>query len=248
MVAFAPGRDALDRPFRLGLDLAIQLVAGVVFLGPNGFAPFFKAVKPGLAAFDLAAINPQCRPRQRAQERAVVRDQHESGAGAFKFFFKPFNGLDIKMVGRLVQQHQFRRFGHQLGKRRTATLAARCGGYGCFGVELQPFGHHRHFIFFALGQHGCRVIAQGRKARQIRVLLHIADMHAGRHHADAVVGFHKPRHHLHQGGFARAVAADQRHPITGLDDKIKLVKNGIAAESQRDARKLEKGCACHAAC
>ena len=248
LIAFAPRRDTLNRPFRFGLDLAIQLVAGLVFLGPDGFAPFFKAVKPSLAPLDLATVDPQGRPGQRAQEGAVVADQHKSGAGALQFFFKPFNRLDIEMVGRLVQQHQFRRFGHQLGQGGTATLPARCRGDKRFRIELQPFGHHGDLVFLALGQHGGGVIAQGFKPRQIGVLLHIADMHTGRHHAQALVGFDQPGHHLHQGGFTRAVAANQRHPVTGLDDKIKLVKNGIAAESQRDARKLEKGCACHAAC
>ena len=38
-VALAPGADAFDGPFRLGLDLAIQLVARLVLFGPDGLAP-----------------------------------------------------------------------------------------------------------------------------------------------------------------------------------------------------------------
>ena len=52
---------------------------------------------------------------------------------------------------------------------------------------------------------------------------------------DAGIGFDQPGHHLHQGGFARPIAPHKGHTVAGLNHKVQAVKNGIAAESQRDA-------------
>ena len=81
LIALAAGGDAFDRPFAFGLDLAVELVAGIVLFGPDGIAPILKPGETGFAAAHLAAIYPQGRACQRAQKGAVVTDQHESGAG-----------------------------------------------------------------------------------------------------------------------------------------------------------------------
>jgi hypothetical protein len=149
------------------------------------------------------------------------------------------------MVGRFVQQHQFRRLGQKLGQRRPATFAAGGGGDRGGGVELQPLGHHGKPVILAFGQVRGGEIAKRGKAGKVGLLLHIADGHAGRHGPQAAVGLDQPGHHLHQRRLARAVAADQRDAVAGLDGQRELVEDRVAAEGQRDAGKLEKGCACH---
>ena len=227
------------------LDLAIQLVTRLILFGPNGFAPLFKAVKPGFAAAHLTPVDPVGGFGQSAQEGAVMADQHIGAAGRFQLGLQPFDGLDVQMVGRFVQEHQLRRLGHEFGQGRPPPLTARGGGDRRFGVELQPLGHDGHLIAFAIGQAAGRVIAQGGIARQIGVLLHISHGHTGRHNAQTRIRLDQPRHHLHQGGLARSIAPHQRNPVAGLHHKVKVVEDRIATEGQGNAGKLKKGCACH---
>ena len=59
LIAFAAGRDAFDRPARFGLDLAVQLVAGIIFFRPDLVAPVFEPVEPSFAAAHLAPGPPK---------------------------------------------------------------------------------------------------------------------------------------------------------------------------------------------
>ena len=118
LVALAAGADALDRPAPLGLYLAVELVARLVLGGPGFLAPFLEGVEAAFLTAHLAPVDPQGRPRQPPQERAVVRDQHESRPRLGQLLFQPADRLDVQVVGGLVQQHQFRRLGQQPRQRR----------------------------------------------------------------------------------------------------------------------------------
>ncbi|MPL74802.1 hypothetical protein SDC9_20621 [bioreactor metagenome] len=244
-VALAPRRDPLDRPFRLGLDLAIELVACLVFFGPDLLAPVLEGLEAALLPAQRAAVEPERGPRQVAQEGAVVRDQHEGGAGGLQLVLEPADRLDVEVVGGLVEQHELGRLGQKLGQRRAPPLAARGGGNRGLGAEFQPLGHHLDAVLFGLGEAGAGEIAERGKPRQVGFLLHVAHARAARHHARSLVGFDEPRHHLHQRRLARAVAADERDAVALLDGEIEPVEDGVAAEGEGDAGKLEKGCACH---
>ena len=161
LVALAAGADALDRPLRLGLDLAIQLVAGLVLGGPQGLAPILEMLKATILPAHLAAVDPQRGTGQGAQKGAVVRDQHEGRAGAGKLFFQPADSLDVQMVRRLVQQHQLGRLGQQAGQCGAATLAPRGGRHRPVGIEFQPLGRHLDPVALGLVQSGAGEIAQG---------------------------------------------------------------------------------------
>jgi len=54
---------------------------------------------------------------------------------------------------------------------------------------------------------------RGREAGKIRFLRQIADGRTGLHEAAAAVGFDEARRDLQQRRFARAIAADQAHPL-----------------------------------
>ena len=85
LVALASCADALDRPTRLGLDFAIQLVAGLVFFIPHPVAPRLETVKPLFLAAHRPPVDPQGGPRQGPQKRPVVADQHIGLAGFAQF-------------------------------------------------------------------------------------------------------------------------------------------------------------------
>src|SRR5262249_44377121 len=55
----------------------------------------------------------------------------------------------------------------------------------------------------------------------------------------ARVGLQQPVEHVHQGGLARAVLAEQGVDLAGLDDQIDLVVGDQIAEALRDAAQLE---------
>ena len=173
-------------------------------------------------------------------------DQDESGAGGGKLGLQPFDGLDVEVVGRFVEEHELRRLGQQLGQGRAAAFAPGGGGDGGFGVELQAFGHHGKAVVLAFGKVRGGEITEGGEARKIRLLLHVAYGHARGDGAGAAVGLDQPGHHLHQRRLARSVAAHKGNSFAGLDGQREVVEDRIAAEGQRDAGKLKKGCACHA--
>ena len=83
LVAFAACGNTFDGPTRLCLDLAVQLVALLVFFFPQLVAPFLEPVKTLFGAAHLATVNPQGGTGQIAQECTVVADQHKCGACGF---------------------------------------------------------------------------------------------------------------------------------------------------------------------
>ena len=238
LVALAAGRNALDRPSRLGLDLAIQLVAGQVFLIPDLVAPGLEGAKALFLPPHLAPVDPKRALGQRPQKGPVVGNQHIGGAGLRQLGLQPLDRFDIQVVGRLVQQHQIGRFGHQLGQRRAPPFPARGGLDRPRRIELQPFRGHLDPVGLRRIQARGREIPKRGKARHVGLLLHIADAGARRDDPRAAVGLDQTGHDLHQGGFARPVAPDKRHAVAGLNHQRQIGKHGISAEGQRDVGKL----------
>ena len=207
-IALAPGRDAFDCPTCFGFDLAVELVAGEVFLFPGLIAPGLEMRETLLLPPHLTPVDPKRGAGQRGQKCPVVRDQHIGRAGLRQFGFQPTDRLNVEMVGRLIEQHQLRRLGQKLGQRRAPPLTAR--GLRHIGLKPQFQPGRRRFdppslIRTKIAQ---RIIAEGRIALKIRLLLHIARMGPGRQSPGALVGFNKTRHHLEKCGFSRTIPAD----------------------------------------
>ena len=74
-VALAPGADPLDRPAGFGLDLAVELVAGEVFLLPGLVAPGLEGLEPALLAAHLTA------GRIASAREAAARAAQDQGLG-----------------------------------------------------------------------------------------------------------------------------------------------------------------------
>jgi hypothetical protein len=58
------------------------------------------------------------------QEGAIVGDDQGGAAGRDEFLFEQFDGEDVDVVGRLVEQEQVRLLGEGLGQGGAAGLAA----------------------------------------------------------------------------------------------------------------------------
>ena len=154
---------------RLGLDLAVQLVARGVLLVPESCRARPRRHRSPCSCRRNWPRSIHSVPRaSRAQERAVVRDQHEAGAGRGKLLLEPANRLDIEMVGRLVQQHQVGLGGQQPRQRRAPPLAARRGGdRHRAGRTPAPRRRARRGTARPAPARG-GVVAEGGKARQVR--------------------------------------------------------------------------------
>ena len=76
-----------------------------VFFFPRCIAPCLEFTETAFLTFDHTAVNPKGRARQRLQEGPVVADKDIALARRFQLGFEPSNRFNIKVVGRLVQQH-----------------------------------------------------------------------------------------------------------------------------------------------
>jgi hypothetical protein len=74
----------------------------------------------------------------------------------------------------------------------------------------------------------------------LRHFLGHARHHRARAQADlAVVGVDVAGDQLHQGGLAGAVAADDAHPLAGVDGQLDLLEQQRAADAVVDALELQ---------
>jgi len=145
-----------------------------------------------------------------------MADDHERAAAAVEFAFQPFDGREIEVVGRLVQQQDIR-FGRQHPRqRRAAGFTARdvCGVF--VAVQAELLKHIAGLIMIvARRQSGFDVSQRGGKARKIRLLRQIADGRTRLHKAGAAVGFDQAGRDLQKSRLAGAVAADQADAFGG---------------------------------
>src|SRR6201999_4211212 len=108
-VALAASGDAVAQPVLFIDDLAIELVLVALFLREYLVAPGLEGGEAAIDLADLAAVEPRGRARQIGQETAVMADQDQRAATAIELVFQPFDGGEIEMVGRLVQQEDIGR-------------------------------------------------------------------------------------------------------------------------------------------
>ena len=176
-----------------------------------------------------------------------MADHDHGGARRRQFALQPADRLDIEMVRRFVQQHEIRIARHQRRQCRAPPLTTAGGPDRPGRIELQPFARPLDTVHLSRGQPMRREIAQRREPAHIGVLLHISHTLPRRQDHIATVRFNQPGHDLHQGGFARPVAPDQRNALALLHNKIEIVENRLPPEGEGDAIQLKKGCTRHGA-
>jgi len=168
-----------------------------------------------------------------------VADQHKGGPRGFQVIFQPANRFNIEVVGRLVQQHQFRVMGEKPCEGGAATLAPRCVGHFGVEVQFQPLGGHVDLIHLRRVQQLEAKIAQRGETLQRWFLFHIADLGAGGRRTTL------PRSASTSPAitFIKVDLPEPLRPTSatrspGLDHEPKLGEHRITAESQRDVGEL----------
>jgi len=241
-VAFAPGGDAVAQPVGLHGQFAVELVA-VEFLAPQDVvAPAFELGETGVQAPRHAAVQPDGGLRQPFQEAAVVADQHQGGAGPLELGFQPFDGRQVQVVGRFVEQQDIRRRRQYARERRTARLAA--------GQPRRLLGPRqaqlRQQVLGAVGIVARRQprldVGKGRRElRKVRLLGQIAHGGAWLHEPLPGVGLDEAGGDLEQRRLARPVAPDHAQPLALRDGKLGPLQQRRAAKGQVDVAQHEDG-------
>ena len=139
-----------------------------------------------------------------------MADHDDGGRQSRQRLFQPFDGGQVEMVGRLVDQQHVRLGSHGAHQRHPARLAAgKARGIGI--VVDAKLAQQRPATIGIVGRPQARLdIGQHRfEAGQVGLLRQIGDARAGVGEALAFVGLHQPGGNLQQRRFARAVAADE---------------------------------------
>ena len=190
---------------------------------PLGFLLLQHRVAPGLEPGETlveragdAAIQPHRGARDAFQQPAIVADHHDAGAHAGQFLLQPLDAGQVQMVGRLVEQQDIGRGRQHLRERGATGLAAgQRGGLLVTGQAelLQQVAGAVSVLVGVADQTGLRIGQRGGEAGQVRLLRQIADGGAGLGEAAAGIRLDQAGGDTQQGGFARAVAADQAQPV-----------------------------------
>ena len=179
-------------------------------------------------------------------EGAVVRHQHQRAAALHEQVLQPFDGVDVEVVGGLVEQQQIGLGDQGLAQRDTFFGAARQRFYLRAAIQVQPVQHFVHALFpgpaaqrFEAGHDVVQIVgrvvqlkpftqraglrhahADGVKHADAgveqRFLRDVDTAQAGLQLQDAVVGLVQPGQYLQQRRLAGAVAADKGDAFTVL--------------------------------
>ena len=209
----------------LALDLPAELMLVQLFFGKLLVAPGLERPEAHFDGACLAAVEPDRFAGKILQKAAVVADEDERRAPRIEFTLQPLDGRQIEMVGRLIQQKNIRIGRQRAGERRAARLAA--------GNLLRVFiAGERERLHQTLGgmqvverrQARAHIIAQRRKAGEIRLLRHVANGSAGLQEARAVIGLDQAGGDPEQRRFAGAVAPDQRRAVAFRNDELRALQ------------------------
>ena len=89
----------------------------------------------------LPAIEFDDARRQAAHESAIVADEQQRAGEIQHHVFEPGDGLDVQMIGRLIQQQKIRRGHQRAAEHHAPPPAARQVAHRGIAVELQPRDH-----------------------------------------------------------------------------------------------------------
>ena len=180
LVAGATGLDALPDP---GLFLGQPAVLAGVLGGLRGqrrLAPLQKAVVVAGPAAQPAAVELDDARGQPAQEGAVVGDEQQRTAELDQKLLQPADGLDVEVVGGLVEQQQVG-LGDQRPRQQHPALEA-AGQLRELGIRVQPQARQHRLDAVGVAPAASRLepVLDARQPFQRRLRAVLGDPPAGR--------------------------------------------------------------------
>ena len=241
-ISLAPPTDAVTHPMLLVGDAPFELVMVALLLLKHLVAPGLEFAEAFFEPAGATTIKPDRGAREILQKASIMADENDGRAHAGDLAFEPFDGGQIEMVGRLVEQQNIGLRRQRARERGAARLAARQMGGVFLAGQTQLFEQIAGAIGIVVGAEPILDIGEdGGEARQVRLLRQIPHGGVGLEEALALVEFEFASGDLQQGRLARAVAADQRQLVAGGDGNLRAFEQRLAADGQFDVAQDEKG-------
>ena len=146
----------------------------------------------------LAAIEFDDARADAIEEGAVMGDEEQRDSGLDQHVLQPFDGGDVEMVGRLVEEQDFRRDGQRLGQRQAFLLAAGKAADTGLGVETEAIDDLFSLRLVGPRAAGLQFVLQGIHPRQQRIVIARPFGHPVRHlviRGEQPRGLAHPRNH-----------------------------------------------------
>ena len=171
-----------------------------------------------------------------------MADEHDGRFHGAQLLFQPFDGRQVEVVGRLVEQQRVGLGRKHAGEREAAGLSARkaLGILGAFEAERlqQQAGAVRVVLRPQAREH---VVERGRVAGEVSFLRQIADACRGVGEALAAVGVDQTGRDLEQGRLARTIAADEADAVARLHRQLSPRQQRRRAEGDVDVFQCQQG-------
>ena len=235
LIALAPRGHTAFEPVGLELEPRIELFGRARFLGVNRLFPCLVAPEADFLPPQRAAVEPQRRAGQALEERAVVADDDERALVAREPRFKPLDGRQVEVIGRLVEQQQIGRLSQGAGEGGAAPFAAAGSGRLAVHVDAELAGNRLDLV--PLG----RVVALQREVHQclvageVGILLEQDDPSAGLDLASPAIGLDAVRDQPQERRLADPVSSDQRQPVARADMQVEGLEQPAPALLQAEA-------------
>ena len=169
------------------------LLALLIFAEAAGKARQLAAIK-----FDDARANA-------VQKGTVVGNEKQRHIGFDQQVLQPFNRRDIEVVGRLIEQQNFRGYRQRLGQRQAFFLTTGKGAHLGVRVESEALNDLIGLRFVSPGTAGIQFVLQGFHARHQHLEIRTRFAHLMRHFvilSQQLRGFTHPGNHgLKNGRF-----------------------------------------------
>ncbi len=166
-VARAPGLDALANPDLL-LGQAFVEALALLGLGMQALlAPAQIVVVIARPIGELAAIEFEDAGGQIAQEAPIMGDEQQRALETEHQLFEPFDGLDVEMVGRLVEQQQIRLADQRARQHHAPAQPAGEGRVDRLAVQPEARDHPLGALLDLPAVVGLEALLHGRQPRQI---------------------------------------------------------------------------------
>ena len=220
-------------------DLTVELVALELLLLELHVAPGLERAEALIETAGAAAIEPDRGAGQIGEQPLVVADQRQRRAASSKVRLQPFDGDQVEVIGRLVEQQDLGLRAQDPDQCRAARFAA--GQTAGIGVRIDPkLGHHgsRRIGVVEIAKPGKDIVERGGEAGHVRLLRQIGEARRRLDEAASPVSADLARGNAKQGRFARSVAPDDGDPVAGGNRQLRPVQKRRAAKRQASVSQL----------
>ena len=178
--------------------------------------------------------------RHLAEKHPVVRDEKERRPASEKEILEQGDGVDVQVIGGLVEQQEVRTVAQPTGDENPAHDASRQRPE--FGVRVEAQAGDRRvggLFYLPAVPSGDDIVNRTGQAGE-RFLRHEGDLEALP--ANDLPGIRRDfaMNEAEKRGLPRSVAADQADPLSRLDPEVDAVEQGRTAEGDADAAQIHQ--------